>query len=532
MAALVAFAAGALLALAAGPVLAVVEPDLHAYEVRLPLEQRSPVLSIPATDREAALLLPGLDAFRAAEGAGWRLLQWDPRLRAPACMAGPGIPLKAAGHSREALVAACEAFIRGKSGLLHARPEELRLLDSVDLGEGRTYIIFGQFVGGLEVVGGRLDIALRNGAVVLVGSNLYPDVAIDPVPAIDGGLAWRFAHDGIPWEATDQPLGESRLVILPLHRAGSIGHHLAWEVRLETGAPECVWRAYVDASDGEVLWRESERSYAQIRGSSTQDVEEKTVGDPYVRHPMRDGTIVAGGSHTGHTGVEGSFTIEVPDGGPIEVVAELRGRWCDIENRNGPDARIALTGVAGESFDFSFEDANSHAAERDAYHHMNVAHDWIKRIDPTFTGMDQIVPANVNVQNTCNAYWDGAALHFYREGGGCNNAGRISDVIYHEYGHGITQRIYAPLAPPAASGMGEAFSDIDAMSINGDPEVGEGFYAGGGFLRTGENLRQYPGTECAGQVHCLGEILMGAMWKARANLSLKHGQRAASLFDS
>jgi hypothetical protein len=71
--------------------------------------------------------------------------------------------------------------------------------------------------------------------------------------------------------------------------------------------------------------------------------------------------------------------------------------------------------------------------------------------------------------------------------------------------------------------MGEAVSDVTAMCIHRDSEMGEFFNTNGNPVRTGENLRQYPGTECAGEVHCLGEILMGSMWKSQKLFKQKYG---------
>ena len=40
---------------------------------------------------------------------------------------------------------------------------------------------------------------------------------------------------------------------------------------------------------------------------------------------------------------------------------------------------------------------------------------------------------NVNLNDVCNAYFDGE-IKLFRKGEGCNNTGRISDVSYHEWG--------------------------------------------------------------------------------------------------
>ena len=46
----------------------------------------------------------------------------------------------------------------------------------------------------------------------------------------------------------------------------------------------------------------------------------------------------------------------------------------------------------------------------------------------TETWLDLPITANVNIDNTCNAYYDGS-VNFFRSGGGCNNSGEIADTV-------------------------------------------------------------------------------------------------------
>ena len=43
--------------------------------------------------------------------------------------------------------------------------------------------------------------------------------------------------------------------------------------------------------------------------------------------------------------------------------------------------------------------------------------------------------AIVNINSSCNAFYSGNRINFYRAGGGCNMTG-YSSVIYHVWGHG------------------------------------------------------------------------------------------------
>ena len=100
----------------------------------------------------------------------------------------------------------------------------------------------------------------------------------------------------------------------------------------------------------------------------------------------------------------------------------------------------------------------------------------------------------------------------------------MADVVYHEYGHGLAQFIYDPYTPPySSSGLSEGCADYWGITITNNPCLGNGFFGNGTCLRHGDNTLQYPASSCGGEVHCLGEYIMGALWKMRENLIALHG---------
>ncbi|MDP2701829.1 MAG: erythromycin esterase family protein, partial [Candidatus Rokubacteria bacterium] len=71
----------------------------------------------------------------------------------------------------------------------------------------------------------------------------------------------------------------------------------------------------------------------------------------------------------------------------------------------------------------------------------------------------QNVGITTNIAQTCNAFWNGSTLNFFRSGGGCNNTGEIRDVMQHEWGHGHDQNDGQP--PSTTVG----FYGIDLYSL-------------------------------------------------------------------
>jgi extracellular elastinolytic metalloproteinase len=90
-----------------------------------------------------------------------------------------------------------------------------------------------------------------------------------------------------------------------------------------------------------------------------------------------------------------------------------------------------------------------------------------------------------------------------------------SDVVYHEYGHGLTWRMIGQMNGTMAGAIGEGGGDTLAFLINGDPLIGE--YASPGGIRR-ESYEGYSLTYSdwtADEVHADGEIYAAAMWHVR-----------------
>lgn len=92
-----------------------------------------------------------------------------------------------------------------------------------------------------------------------------------------------------------------------------------------------------------------------------------------------------------------------------------------------------------------------------------------------------------------------------------------SDIVFHEYGHGLTWRMIGRMDGPLAGAIGEGASDVVAFLMNGDDRIGEYAY------RDPRGIRRYPYGEypltysdvTGDEVHADGEIYAAAMWRVR-----------------
>jgi extracellular elastinolytic metalloproteinase len=90
-----------------------------------------------------------------------------------------------------------------------------------------------------------------------------------------------------------------------------------------------------------------------------------------------------------------------------------------------------------------------------------------------------------------------------------------SDVVFHEYGHGLSWRMIGGMDGPLAGAIGEGNSDGIAMLINGDDRIAEySTSSPGGFRRA--PYAGYPLTYknvTGAEVHNDGEIYAAVIWR-------------------
>ncbi len=138
-----------------------------------------------------------------------------------------------------------------------------------------------------------------------------------------------------------------------------------------------------------------------------------------------------------------------------------------------------------------------------------------------FGVLQQGIGVNVNLPKTCNAYYDGATLNFFKQGDGCANTALISDVIYHEFGHAVDDWL-GPHSLSNGSDTGitdssysEGIGDSLAMLMTHSPDLGPGFELNSMTpTRSGNNTKKHPPKNAAdAEVHTAGMIFSGAMWE-------------------
>ena len=235
--------------------------------------------------------------------------------------------------------------------------------------------------------------------------------------------------------------------------------------------------------------------------------------------------------------------------------------YLDRDNSNTPDATNARPVSATQDFIYAWDSlsapttaVNQNLAVANLFYLNNVIHDKLYR--------HGFVEAQGNFQT--NNFGKGGAgndavLAEAQDGGGTNNAnfatpadgskprmqmylwntatpsrdGDIdADVVFHEYGHGLTWRMFGSMGGGLAGSIGEGMSDTVACYMTGQDTVGE-------YVKNNTvGIRRYPYTNYpltyrsanTTSVHANGEIYAATMWKLRG-LWLNAGYSMDELWD-
>lgn len=389
-----------------------------------------------------------------------------------------------------------------------------------------TLVYFTQEVDGIPVFRSDVRLLVKNEPgypLVLVNSQLR-DVrfyAKQPIPLIDDDAAIRAAQTRMPSVLN---VSEPELVVFAGAADEVVAPRLALVFTADNGRHGFANYQRVlyvaDASTGAIIFEENQIVHANVTGNAsgmaTQgdgpdfcDVE-ATVPMPYSK--------VAIGASSVFADAAGNYSISDGGAGSVTVTSTLAGQYFFVDNNSGGESTVSQVVPGGGTANFVHNAANTAEfvrSEVNCYLHSNVVRDFALSYVPTFPVISTQTNfrVNANINSTCNAFYDGISINFYKAGGGCPNTG-YSNVVYHEYGHHMVAS-----AGSGQDAYGEGMGDTIGVIIQDRPETGLAFLNPNctTSLRSAVNTIQYP---CSGEIHFCGGLLSGCVWETRNELVL------------
>jgi hypothetical protein len=457
----------------------------------------------------------GLAEFVQRHGGAWHY-QMNSATGTLHQVYGSGIDLPEYVDSPQAGETLARRFIRENRALFSAGAGDLRVLSNAS-GLGKRSVVFQQTYDGLTVWGGRAHLVFTlSGRVFAFGSDVYPDIPISTVPAIPEEEALAIAESDIGFGGESDRAISWGLMVLPAETGeGELEYHLAYRFDLRMREPFGIWATWVDANSGEILWRENHVRFLNIVGNAQGDVEWNGYCDGYTYdHPLGNMRFTIAGVGIYYTDQNGEFDIPYGGSGFKAISAGLDGRWVNVDRQGGDDASVSGVILPGSPYAIDWDSSNSLDSERDVFAFVNKEHDWVKGLDPDWPSLDYEMTATVERTDFyCpgNAWWDGEGINLCVQTTEYGNTGRMGDVVFHEYGHGITDFLYGPVDPP--SDLDEGNSDVAANFLTRESMIGVGYYLDDCWsgIRNASNDMQYP---CTGGGHYCGQVISGFYWDA------------------
>ncbi|HXU32509.1 MAG TPA: proprotein convertase P-domain-containing protein [Thermoanaerobaculia bacterium] len=374
-------------------------------------------------------------------------------------------------------------FVDGNSALLGLSSKELAL-NAGRSGKVADYLWFVDFDvlrAGIPVEGARVVFRVNHGNLIQFGMENVPPAGVTmPAVKITKEQAFATVSDYVGGIfGQDKIVDAGSLHLLPTAERDSRfaegfafgkGYGLAsvWQVTFKRDGVQGTWRARVDATSGEMLELYDVNDYAQANGGVILNL--PSLADTVRAMPFTNvavSTFANSGGLYNFTGattssLAGQYVTITDRCGSISAASNVSGDIPFGSSASGTDCTTPGTGGLG----------NTRSARTQFY--------WLNRIKEVGRGwlpgnawLNAKLVADVNQVATCNAYWDGTKVNFFKASSPCGNTGQIPGVSIHEYGHGLDNNDGNGSSPD--NGTGETIGDFTAALALHQSCVGPGF---------------------------------------------------------
>lgn len=411
----------------------------------------------------------GVSVFLQEYGSQWNI-QMDHRNNRPDLISGQGIAfIPGTGNSltmadliindqpiksidKLTMVSLVDQFIAKNDYLLNLNRDLL----VADMENTRSYgpdnhiwfVHYKQYYKDIEVKFADIFFRFNSGNLTQFGAHRYVDptdqLVAEPTVTTDAALDIAVNHAEMAYEGELDVFEAPQLYWHPIFSAvdgtakpgelfdgpAGLGYDLklVWELKFRLDPKPETWYAIIDAHTGEILSFRDDNKYDAVHGG----VYPVTNLDTEVDMPFPFAATSAGNATSGGRFNQSGSTSSSLNGQYVRVndtcgsVNLSSSENLDFGMSGGIDCTTPGFGGSG----------NTHASRSCFYHISQIVYKAMGYL-PNNSWLPRKITANLNINDQCNAYWDGSSVTFYRSGGGCSNTGEISSVFLHEWGHGL-----------------------------------------------------------------------------------------------
>jgi len=436
-------------------------------------------------------------------------------------------------------------------------------IDNEDNDQGTTFLNYTQTVDGLKVFEGQVQVVVnRNGEVLNVREGFLvdgPPLRRRGAMSEERALAKAFEHSGrtvspsfvenYSRQSTTEmsrfanPLDVNYEEVLSEQNVVRVDgeSRLAWHVYADVG-PEEWYEILLDAYTGELLLRHNLYLF-------------EAQGTVYTEAPDKGARQLVSfvGDTTINTAAGWMGTSTTTTGNNVEAYLDTNADNV-ADNNNGAGLSVGHATSATQDFTFPFSTTVDPRTQQAAvvtnlFYYNNIMHDFSYNLGFTETARNFQVN-NFGRGGTGNDSVRAEA----QDGSGTNNANFATppdgsrprmqqflftsptpdrdssvdgDVVFHEYGHGISNRLIGngstALSGTQSGAMGEGWSDYWAITINNDGAVGEYVTNNPAGIRRAAYTVPAAAVhdsyaDLGAGVHADGEVWAATLWDLRTQL--------------
>jgi hypothetical protein len=487
-------------------------------------EFRHPNLHIPNLERPLGELGPavagrGLDLVRLGVGPGSGFFDWRGARWASLILSHPLIPGDGKGNTlgtervgNTEIWKALSDYLRDHQAELRVDPSELGRPNIGVYSDGSlVQVRVPRVVDGLAVRDSGLTAIISHGNLVLLGLQNWGSLDASPKARIAPADAEAAVANYLSPFKVSSYAEKARLELVPMSAGENVAtvaagygyeYRLCWVVTAKVAGDLGTWESLVDAGTGRLIAFQDKNQYASrkiVGGVYPKSNDQKPPdGIEQAGWPMPYADFTVGGN-TSFTDSGGSMGCAAGT-----VTSALSGKFMLMQDNCGAINETSAAGDMDLGFGPNPTDTDcvvppGHSpgdtkSSRSGFYEMNRIKEQARGHLLGNVWVDDQLTSNMNIVASCNAFWDGNAVNFFRSSAQCGNTGEIAAIFDHEWGHGMDNNG----VNPNISNPGESVADMHSTMRLNDSCIGRGFFKNQVCSGYGDPCVGTPATGCTG----------------------------------